>query len=287
MSDPVWLPEVLRAEGVTVAEYPGWRERGHGDFGKIWGVVCHHTGDDPPYDAGPSGIANHPTLGLCSQIHLGRNGIATIVGAGIAWHAGNGSWPGIARDNANAVTIGIEAENNGTEGWTPVQRDAYVRIVAAILRKIGEPSSHAIGHREWYHGRPIDTADARRAGGKWDPGALDMPVFRNDVQRRIDNRPATGEDDDMTDDDRKLLQAVHRELTQRYPSRSKYRTDDKPFDTLAGIVLNIDGRVHEESVEREARNGAPWAQALVRREAAKGDLGAAGVLAEFETATKS
>src|SRR5262245_29785566 len=30
--DPVWLADVLRAEGIDLVEYPGWRNRGHGDF---------------------------------------------------------------------------------------------------------------------------------------------------------------------------------------------------------------------------------------------------------------
>ncbi|MFC9146903.1 hypothetical protein [Streptomyces bacillaris] len=51
-------------------------------------------------------------------------------------------------------------------------------------------------------------------------------------------------------------------------------------------MLNVDGRVHEESVEREARNGAQWAVDLVRREADKGDAGSAAVLAEIEGANK-
>ncbi|SDT84708.1 hypothetical protein SAMN04488548_13125 [Gordonia westfalica] len=44
MADPVWLPDVLRAEGLKVDIYPGAFERGHGDFGTIWGPFMHHTG---------------------------------------------------------------------------------------------------------------------------------------------------------------------------------------------------------------------------------------------------
>ncbi len=39
------------------------------------------------------------------------------------------------------------------------------------------------------------------------------------------------------------------ELTKRFPSRSKYRANDLPVDTLAGFILNIDARVHENYVE--------------------------------------
>ena len=172
MADPLWLPEVLRAEGLTVLEYPGWRDRGHGDFGQIWGVFAHHTGNNPPGN-NPGYIAAHPSLGLCSQLHLSREGVFTVCGAGIAWHAGVGNYPGLPANNANQVTIGIEAENNGTEGWSPKQYDAYVRGVAAILRHLGKGAGNVIGHKEW----------AGAAQGKWDPGGMDMNEFRADVQR--------------------------------------------------------------------------------------------------------
>ncbi|MBF6328725.1 N-acetylmuramoyl-L-alanine amidase [Nocardia transvalensis] len=180
MADPVWLPEVLRAEGLSVIEYSGWRDRGHGDFGAIWGVIAHHTGNNPPTN-NPGYIANHPQLGLCSQLHLSRDGVYTVCGAGIAWHAGEGSWPGLPINDANRRTIGIEAENNGREGWSPRQYDAYVRGVAAILRHLGHDASHVIGHKEW----------AGAAQGKWDPGGMDMDRFRADVQAAIDRKLTT------------------------------------------------------------------------------------------------
>ena len=175
MADPTWLPDVLRAAGLKCNIYPGAMDRGHGDFGSIWGVVCHHTGSN----GAPAGsIANHPELGLASQLHLGRNGTFTLCGVGIAWHAGQGSWPGISTNNANQVTIGIEAANDGTSGWPPAQYDAYVRGVAAILKRLGQPASHAIGHKEW-----------GAIQGKWDPGGIDMNAFRRDVAAAMADAP--------------------------------------------------------------------------------------------------
>ncbi|WP_081872985.1 peptidoglycan recognition protein family protein [Nocardia otitidiscaviarum] len=183
MADPIWLPEMLRAAGLEVREFPGWRDRGHGDFGQIWGVIAHHTGSNPPSN-NPGYIAQHPTLGLASQLHLSRDGVYTICGVGIANHAGYGSYPGLPTNNANAKTIGIEAENNGTEGWSPAQYDAYVRGVAAILRRLGHGASHVIGHKEW----------AGAAQGKWDPGGMDMHEFRADVEKAMtDHPPQRGE----------------------------------------------------------------------------------------------
>ncbi|MFD4457706.1 N-acetylmuramoyl-L-alanine amidase [Nocardia sp. NPDC058480] len=226
MPDPTWLPEVLREAGLQVEEYPGWKDRGHGDFGDIWGVVCHHTGNPPPGN-NPGYIANHPTLGLCSQLHLSRSGVFTVCGAGIAWHAGMGSYPGLPTNNANQVTIGIEAENNGTEGWSDAQYNAYTAGVAAILRKLGEPASHAIGHKEWAGG----------SQGKWDPGGIDMDDFRADVDTQLKGDPIMS----LTDAEQvELLQKVrkvHHELTYGFQSR----VAGSPFrDTVAGYVLNSD-----------------------------------------------
>lgn len=175
MADPTWLPEVLRAAGLKCDVYPGAMNRGHGDFGAIWGVMAHHTGGN---HAPPSSIAQHPTLGLASQLHLDQRGKYTVCGVGIAWHAGQGSYPGIPTNNANQVTIGIEAANDGTSGWPKAQYDAYVTGVAAILNRLGHGSGRVIGHKEW----------AGASQGKWDPGGIDMNAFRRDVaaaQKRL------------------------------------------------------------------------------------------------------
>ncbi|WP_433660803.1 peptidoglycan DD-metalloendopeptidase family protein [Nocardia sp. CA-128927] len=92
--------------------------------------------------------------------------------------------------------------------------------------------------------------------------AIDVDAYRGtpDQLRAL----LTGGDTDMTPDQAQQLADVHRELTQRYPSRSHYRDTDEPVDTLAGIALNTDGRVHEASVDVPA--------ALARIEAALDEL---------------
>lgn len=180
MSDPIWLPDVLRAAGLQCDIFPGAFDRGHGDFGNIWGVVCHHTGS---FGETPNGIANHPTLGLASQLTLSPQGLYTLCGVGVAWHAGAGSWPGLPDGGANQYTIGIEGINDGGGSpgkphhvpWSDTQYDAYVRGVAAILAHIGQPASHSIDHKEW----------AGAAQGKWDRGGIDPNIFRADVTARM------------------------------------------------------------------------------------------------------
>jgi hypothetical protein len=179
--DPVWLADVLRAEGVRLDEYPGWRERGHGDFKDIRGAMVHHTGSD---DSSADSIA-HGRLDLAgplSQLHIAREGTATVVAAGIAWHAGVGMYPWLPTNMGNWHMIGIECANSGTSptaphrtNWPDAQYDALVRSCAAINRRLAQNSSRTIGHKEY----------AGRAQGKWDPGAINMDILRSDIQARI------------------------------------------------------------------------------------------------------
>src|SRR5689334_8344946 len=136
-----WLPTVLGAAGLKVALVDGWENRGRGDVGPTFGVICHHT-------AGPKAgnmsslstlINGRPDLpGPLAQLGLGRDGTFYIIAAGRCNHAGNGIWQGLSNGNTNF--IGIEAENTGLLNdvpWPEVQVEAYQRGVAAILLHIG------------------------------------------------------------------------------------------------------------------------------------------------------
>jgi peptidoglycan hydrolase-like protein with peptidoglycan-binding domain len=175
------LAEVLRAEAVNLVEYPGWRDRGHGDFKDIRGVMVHHTGSDTTTAA--SIAEGRPDLaGPLSQLHIARDGTVTVVAVGVAWHAGVGQYPWLPTNMGNWHMIGIECANSGTRpgaphrlNWPDAQYFALVRCCAAINRRLGQTSSRTIGHKEY----------AGRAQGKWDPGAIDMDLLRADIQVQI------------------------------------------------------------------------------------------------------
>lgn len=194
--DPVWLPEVLRAFGVEVKELPGWKDWGVGDFDDIRGVACHHTAGA---NTSAQFIARNPMLGnqLSSQIHLGRDGVATMCGAGIAWHFGeaekpsfpevlrgyvnrksNGAWKSYTAANARMIAIEAVNAGDGSQPWPQVQMDAYARICAAICWYLGLPVSSVLGHKE---------GTAR----KIDPN-FDMNAFRKSVQKYVNNPPFKG-----------------------------------------------------------------------------------------------
>ncbi|MHA4848569.1 peptidoglycan DD-metalloendopeptidase family protein [Rhodococcus sp. MSC1_016] len=117
---------------------------------------------------------------------------------------------------------------------------------------------HSTDHTDPGPGFPWDVLLAKAAGNTTTPEEGFLMALSDAEQRRI-----------------------YTELTQKLPSRSKYRTNDEPVDTLAGMVLNIDARIHEESTERDALNGVKAAIDLVRRQADKGDAGAQAVLAKI------
>jgi hypothetical protein len=179
--DPVWIADVLAAQGVKLVEYPGWRNRGHGNFKDIRGVMVHHTGSD---SATAASIANgRPDLaGPLSQLHIARDGTVTVVAVGVAWHAGVGMYPWLPTNMGNWHMIGIECANSGTSPtaahrthWPDEQYFALVNCCAAVNRRLSQTSARTIGHKEY----------AGRAQGKWDPGAIDMDILRADIQARI------------------------------------------------------------------------------------------------------
>lgn len=257
--DPVWLEDVLRAEpGLEVRTLNGpsgwpWQKHGHGDFKDIWGVMVHHTGgSNTPATEIRDGVryADGSWLkGPLSQIHLSRSGVATIVAVGVAWHAGRGDYPGLPSDNANWHTIGIEAQNNGTEGWGVAQYGAYVKTVAAILRKLGYGSARVIGHKEY----------AGKKSGKWDPGGMDMNQFRVDVQHQIDNQyPPVTSDPPIKES---VLSALSENEQRRmfdalcHPRRSfvegsEFETDLPTFVTLTDAAAFRTERTLEDVVKR-------------------------------------
>lgn len=170
--DPVWLADVLRAEGLTVVEMPGWKDRGHGDFGWIWGSMYHHTGaNNTSAEFCARGRSDLP--GPICNVHVNREGVMTVVAAGVAWHGGSGRYKDIPANAANWHTIGFEVQYDGHD-ITDSQRKAMVLAMAAISRKIQRSAADSVvGHKEY--------SDM----GKWDPGNVNMATVREQVRRQI------------------------------------------------------------------------------------------------------
>lgn len=165
------IPSALRSFGLTVEVVPGWESRGSSSFTPK-GVVDHWT-------AGPCGSTSRPSLNIVTygrpdlsgplcQVYLDRYGVAVVVAAGRANHAGSGGWNGVT---GNTNMFGIEAEACRDGDWTDLQRVAYPIVNAALLSLTPNAGNveYVCGHNEWAPGRKIDIRD-------WD-----MPAMRAQV----------------------------------------------------------------------------------------------------------
>ena len=180
----LFLPEVLRAAGLTVHEHPGWRTRGNENWGPIRGITCHATADarTPAEEIGVliNGSATAPPP--IAQLYLARNGDFHVVASGRCNHNFDG-WGGPNKGIGNVNLLGIEAGNNNRgEPWPAVQLDAYRRGVAALCRRLGIPAARVGGHKEH---QPFPDPVPGRGSVKTDP-TFNMKQFRTAVAALIE-----------------------------------------------------------------------------------------------------
>jgi hypothetical protein len=199
---------VLRAEGVKVAEYPGWRTRERDDetgktFGPVHMVLNHHTaGSNSLATVAKNGVAGLP--GPLAHIHLAKSGLATLCSAGRANHAGlmavNAYTSFLNEEpvhpspskasgtvDGNDVAYGIETENlgNGKDTYTRVQYDAWVRINAAFCREYGWSANSCGDHKETSIEGKIDPKGPVEGYGTRGLFTYTGRQFRVDVTERL------------------------------------------------------------------------------------------------------
>lgn len=148
----------LRARGFTVVEVPGWETRGRSGL-RGAAMVKHHTAG--ARSGGKTASLRVVTFGraglnniLCNWYRSrGPRPVAYVVGAGLAWHAGAGRYPG-AEGNAD---FGLEEENDGTgEPWTAEELALSQAIDEEFCREFGYPPSRIVEHSEWASDRKVD-----------------------------------------------------------------------------------------------------------------------------------
>lgn len=182
MGYQLWIPDAIRDFDLPVTVEPGANTRGSINFGPRC-TMCHHTGassditrmlrDGRPGLSGP----------LCN-VEFRKNGHCHVIACGRANHAGSGSWRGLS---GNSPFIGIEATSDG-RFWTPIQRERYPILVAALNHGMGLDASWCCGHKEYAGHR-----------GKWDPGNWDMNHMRHGaflaLERHKSGTPREEEDE--------------------------------------------------------------------------------------------
>lgn len=174
------MADALRTAGLVVVEHDGWRERSHGAFTELRGVVWHHdashAGDSPGV---PAYMARQWDAGEASaHCWVDRTGRWHLIGAGVAWHAGK-VLPGRL---SNYTSLGVETDHTVGEEWPAQQLYGLRRGTAALLL-------HTTDHLLDFHRLICDPP-----GRKVDPDGLDIDHERAAVAVALQPRP-TGDND--------------------------------------------------------------------------------------------
>lgn len=224
------LADACRKSGLQVFEIPGWKTRtrpaSSGGFSPR-GVLVHHTGssrDDTEYVEWMATVGRSDLPAPLCQLALSRTGTVYVVAAGRSNHGGTAKATGpMPAGDANNLYVGIEALNTGSEGWTPTQYAAYVRLCAALCDHYGWHPNTVRAHRE------------TSVTGKWDPGLLDMDKFRTDIANTLKG------DDDMPylDWPEKDRNALVKDIVNGLLKRDLF--GPKKDETVADKLRQIDG----------------------------------------------
>lgn len=181
------LADVLRAAGLTVIEWSGWKDRTEtdGSFNPI-GILLHHDAMGLGENSNPGDDMNVPSYmsqnGVGgSQLWIRADGVCVTMAAGRKWHAGLGrGWGDIGQNSGNSRMLGIETDYSGSGPWPDALVSAIYRASAAIKQHYGFSVSNCCGHREYAPDRKVD------------PANFDLDVWRTRLDMNLDNRtPAT------------------------------------------------------------------------------------------------
>jgi hypothetical protein len=213
MAEPMTADEylaALKAEGVKVQEWDGWRthNRNHkGAWGPLNGVMIHHTAGVGNGMAEYCHDGDSDLPGPLCQGFIAKDGTFHLLGWGRANHAGGGD-PRVLDDviaerypvtktaqhegssgavDGNAHFVGYECENkgDGKDPWPEVQLDTMVRATVAVLRHYGWTVNSAIRHMDW-------------SDWKNDPRGVDWDAFRARVEAMLSGKPTTPKPDPGT-----------------------------------------------------------------------------------------
>lgn len=193
MGDVRKLVDALRAAGVTVHEWTGWQGRGNQGVSEIEikGAILHHTAT--PYGSAFAGLVSstRPDMRGAMLCNFAGNsdGSLTVIGSGLAWHAGGGYGPNQGplapyANNRNYYTVGLEIVYPGTSPMTDAQYATtliFSKVVADTF--CGGDIECVRGHLE---------VNGRGYEGKWDPGrgngiSYDMNLLRSQARSVVTN----------------------------------------------------------------------------------------------------
>ena len=178
----VELGDVLRAAGLAVVEYDGWKTRarssgGYSD-GRPWAIVWHHTASDTKIESDAAYCATGDEDAPVCNALFARDGAIWLIAAGASNCNGKGGPWAVSRgtvppDQMNTHAVSWEICNAGTgQPYPPAQLDAVFAATAAVSSWLGLDAVDSLEHVEWAPDRKIDPATVGALPGPWYPRSL-------------------------------------------------------------------------------------------------------------------
>lgn len=232
MTHALWLPDVLRAAGLPVTTYHGWRTRG-GGFDDLRACVWHHDASPPGDSPGvPGWMAQQIDAGRPgAQLWVDRRGTWHVIAAGRVGHAGRvrRGMPG------NADSLGVETDHTTGERWPAAQLQSLRHGTAAILKRLGVDATGL-----HFHKTVCDPP-----GRKTDPDGLSLGNERGRVAVLMATRPTPTDGDDMTPAQEAKLDRVLAMLEALTAPRRPDKTDADPQRLSLADLYTQDERKHQ------------------------------------------
>jgi hypothetical protein len=191
--------DLMRSWGFTVLEADGWRTR-DAEPGSTYlpGVkyLEHHDASTPL--SGNWGALAYIVANKLANVVTARDGTLMLTAAGVCWHAGAGSYPGVPTNGLNPLSLGNEVCNSGSEPYDPRCTRAIIASEKAWAIVSGRTAADVLGHKEWGNRPPggwpgrktdpsLDMNERRAAVAAFTPDQEDdMPLNDADAQKVAD-----------------------------------------------------------------------------------------------------
>jgi hypothetical protein len=212
----LWLTSTadwLRAAGVHVVEYDGWKTRARSSGGYEPGrphcVMWHHTASA----TSPANDCNYMCHGAdarpVANVLIARDGAVWLMAAGATNTNGSGRSISFSRgtvptDSMNSYAFGMEIANNGVgEDYPQAQVDAAFRVSNTMNARLGNQPGDVSTHQFYAPDRKVDPAmGGNNVQGPWHPrectnaGSWNRDDLVAECKRR-GSPPPPPEDDDM------------------------------------------------------------------------------------------
>jgi hypothetical protein len=225
---------LLVERGVPVEEYGAWRTRGAGPL-RPEVHVEHCTSDPAPLPRGRMLdllARGHGSLtnALCTWAVPRDRPAAVLISARTAWHAGQGSWQGVA---GNAAATGTEIQRAQGQQITDAQWEVAAEITAATVEVFGIKTAMVCTHNEW-------------TPRKVDPHGLDGADWRPRVQALLDR-----DDDHQRDQEDETM-----------PKLLRLRANENVRLSMAAAAGTVAGYRAELGLPPEPASDMVWARRI-------------------------